>query len=50
LIRLLDAENEAQEGRRRDSVITNFAQEIEMMRKRWDMGVVVVSPSMALQV
>jgi hypothetical protein len=42
-------ENEAQEGRRRDSVITNFAQEIKMMRKRWNV-VVVVAPSMVLQV
>jgi hypothetical protein len=32
-------------------MITNFAQEIEMMRKRWNVVVVVVvAPSMALQV
>jgi hypothetical protein len=29
-------------------MITHFAEEIEMMRKRWN--VVVVAPSMALQV
>jgi hypothetical protein len=34
-------------------VITNFAQEIEMMRKRWNVvvvEVVAVAPSMVLQV